>query len=43
MTKSERKILYRGLAAGTLLGMGIGGIIALLILMRPDFFAAIFR
>lgn len=43
MTKAEQKILNRGLAAGTLLGLGIGAIIALLIAIRPELFTAIVR
>jgi hypothetical protein len=41
MTKGERKALWRGVAAGTLIGLGIGGIIALLIAMKPALFAGL--
>lgn len=38
MTPSEQKILWRGVAAGTLVGLAIGGLIALLIAIRPELF-----
>jgi hypothetical protein len=41
MTKSEQKVLWRGVAAGTLIGLAIGGIIALFIAMKPQFFAGL--
>jgi len=34
MNKVERRILNRGIAAGTLIGLATGGIIALVIVMR---------
>lgn len=34
MTDSERKALNRGVAAGTLIGLAVGGIIALFIALR---------
>lgn len=43
MTTSERRMLNRGLAVGTILGLAIGGMIALLIAIRPDLFAALLR
>jgi hypothetical protein len=43
MTNREQKVLWRGVAAGTLLGLGIGGMIALFIAMRPEIFAAFIR
>lgn len=43
MTTGEEKVLKRGVAAGTLVGMAIGGIIALFIAMRPEFFAELIR
>lgn len=39
MTNGEQKALWRGVAAGTLMGMAIGGIIALVIAMKAEFFA----
>jgi hypothetical protein len=43
MTNSEQKVLWRGVAAGTLLGLAMGLMIALFIAMRPEFFAALTR
>jgi len=43
MTTGEQKILRRGVAAGTLLGLAIGGIIALFIAMKPALLAALVR
>ena len=37
MTTGEQKMLGRGVAAGTLMGLAIGGIIALFIVMRRSF------
>jgi len=42
MTIGEQKMLARGAAAGALVGLGIGGMIALFIAMKPDLFAAVF-
>lgn len=41
MTNTEQKFLTRGVAAGTLMGIAIGGILALFIAMKPDLFAAL--
>ncbi|WP_283254834.1 hypothetical protein [Luteimonas galliterrae] len=41
MTNGEQKILVRGVAAGTLVGLVIGGMIALWIAMKPGFFAGL--
>lgn len=41
MTNGEQKLVMRGVAAGTLMGLAIGGMIALLIAMKPEFFAAL--
>jgi hypothetical protein len=41
MTPGEQKMLNRGVAAGTLIGLVIGGLIALFIAMKPEFFAAL--
>ena len=43
MTTGEQKVLWRGVAAGTVLGLAIGGIVALLIATRPELFAALIR
>ena len=43
MTAGEQKYLNRGVAAGTLVGLAIGGIIALFIAMKPEFFAALIQ
>ena len=43
MTTGEQKVLKRGVAAGMLLGLAIGGIIALFIAMRPESLAALVR
>jgi hypothetical protein len=34
---------WRGIAAGTIMGLAIGGIIALFIAVRPELFAALVR
>jgi hypothetical protein len=39
MTNGEQKMLARGVAAGTILGLAIGLMMALFIGMRPDLFA----
>jgi F0F1-type ATP synthase assembly protein I len=41
MTTSERKMLNRGIAAGTMVGVAIGLLLALFIAMKPEFFAAV--
>jgi hypothetical protein len=41
MTHGERRMLWRGVAAGTIIGMAIGGMIALVIAMKPELFAAL--
>jgi hypothetical protein len=43
MTDGEQKMLWRGVAAGTLLGLAIGGIIALVIAMKPELFAGLIQ
>jgi hypothetical protein len=45
MTKSEEKILWRGVAAGMLTGLAIGLMIALFIAVanKPELFAALVR
>jgi len=41
MTTSEQKVLARGVAAGTLVGVAAGLMIALFIAIRPDLFRAL--
>jgi hypothetical protein len=43
MTTGEHKMLVRGVAAGTLIGLVIGGMIALVIALKPELFAALIR
>jgi hypothetical protein len=43
MTDGERKVLWRGVAAGTLMGLAIGGMIALVIATRPELFAGLIQ
>jgi hypothetical protein len=43
MTAGEQKMLYRGVAAGTVLGLALGSILALFIAMKPEFFAVLLR
>jgi tetrahydromethanopterin S-methyltransferase subunit F len=41
MTTGEQKMLWRGVAAGTIIGMAIGGMLALVITMKPGLFAGL--
>jgi tetrahydromethanopterin S-methyltransferase subunit F len=41
MTNGEQQVLWRGVAAGTIIGLAIGGIIALVIAMKPELFAGL--
>jgi tetrahydromethanopterin S-methyltransferase subunit F len=41
MTISEQKVLIRGVAAGTIMGLAIGLMTALLIAIRPELFRAL--
>ena len=41
MTTSEQKMLWRGVAAGTLMGLALGGMIALVIAAWPELFRAL--
>ena len=43
MTNGEQKMLRRGVAAGTLIGLVIGGMIALVIAMKPELFAGLIQ
>ena len=41
MTSGEQKVLWRGVAAGTIVGLALGLMIALVIAMKPQLFAAL--
>ena len=43
MTGGEQKMLWRGVAAGTLIGLAIGGMIALVVAVRPELFAGLIQ
>jgi tetrahydromethanopterin S-methyltransferase subunit F len=43
MTNGEQKVLWRGVAAGTIVGLALGFMIALFIAMKPEFFAGLIR
>jgi len=43
MTNGEQKVFWRGVGAGTLLGMVLGLLIALFIEMKPELFAGLIR
>ena len=43
MTNGEQKMLTRGMAAGTLTGIAIGLMLALVIMMKPELFTALIR
>lgn len=43
MTSGEQKVLWRGVAAGTIIGMAIGGMIALVIAMKLALFARLLQ
>jgi hypothetical protein len=43
MTNGEQRMLWRGVAAGTLLGLAVGGMIALCIAMKPELFARLIQ
>ena len=36
MTQREQKMLRRGVAAGTLIGLAIGGPVAIVIVVKPE-------
>ena len=43
MTNGEHKMLVRGVAAGTIMGVAIGLMLALFIAMKPEFFAVLIQ
>ena len=43
MTQGEQKVLWRGVAAGTIVGLALGLMIALFIAMKPELFAGLIR
>jgi hypothetical protein len=43
MTHGEQRMLWRGVGAGTLIGLAVGGIIALCIAVNPELFAWLFQ
>ena len=43
MTNGEQKVLWRGLAAGTILGLTLGLMVALVIAIKPELFAGLIR
>ena len=43
MTNGEQKVLWRGVAAGTMMGLTIGLLVALFIAMKPVLFAGLIQ
>jgi len=43
MTNGEQKVLWRGVSAGTIVGLALGLMIALFIAMKPELFAGLIR
>jgi len=43
MTNGEQKVLWRGVAVGTIVGLALGLMIALFIAMKPELFAGLIR
>jgi tetrahydromethanopterin S-methyltransferase subunit F len=43
VTAGEQKMLFRGVAAGTLIGLAIGLMLALFIQIKPELFAVLLR
>jgi len=43
MTSGEHNALMRGVAAGTIMGVAIGLILAMFVVLEPEFFAALLR
>ena len=43
MTDGEQKALWRGVAAGTIMGLALGLMIALFVAMKPERFAGLIQ
>jgi hypothetical protein len=43
MTNGEQRVLWRGVAAGTIVGLALGLMIALFIAMKSELFAGLIR
>ena len=43
MTSGEQKVRLRGVAAGTIMGLAIGVMIALFVALKPELFAGLIR
>ena len=43
MTNGEQKVLWRGVAAGTIAGLALGLMIALFIAVKPELLARLIR
>ena len=43
MTNGEQKVFWRGVAAGTMLGLALGLITALFVAMKPELFSGLFN
>ncbi len=41
MTKGEQKVLWRGIAAGTILGLALGAVLALFTAVKPGLLAGL--
>jgi hypothetical protein len=43
MTQGEQKVLWRGVAAGTIVGLALGLMVGLFVAMKPELFAGLIR
>jgi tetrahydromethanopterin S-methyltransferase subunit F len=43
MTNGDHRVLVRGVAAGTIMGVAIGLLLALFMAMKPEFFARLIQ
>jgi len=43
MTNGEQKMFWGGVTGGTLMGLAIGGMIAMVIAMKPELFAGLIQ